>query len=169
MLCQPIGRFAQRLGRLPEGVRHIRERLAGGFGIGLDFIQQTVRCLAAVHHLARDQIHRLNAIGAFVDRGHPHISAVLRGPCFFDKAHATVDLNAHFSDGHAGVGAKGLGDRSQEGRPGFPFGLSGRVRHVDGLGTAQRDGAGGKGFRLHRHQHAAYISMIHDGAGAVGA
>src|SRR3989338_456274 len=85
--------------------------LAGGLGCGLRLVDQTEGGLALVHHLAAHKVHRLYAVGTFVDRRHPHIAAKLRRTGFFDKAHAAMHLHSLMRHLAAGVGAVGLGNR----------------------------------------------------------
>ena len=44
-------------------------------------------------NLARHQVDRLNAVGAFVDRGNAGIAIVLSGSGLLDVAHAAMDLH----------------------------------------------------------------------------
>jgi len=97
----------------PQGVRHIRERLAGRFAIGFDFIQQTVRCLAPPSSSCAPPDPLPECHWAFVSRGHPHrLGHVYSRPCLSSiKPIAARQPEPHFGDGHNCVGAKGLGDR----------------------------------------------------------
>ena len=76
-----------------------------------DFIQKRISGSAAIHHFARHKIHRLNAIGALVYRGHPHITAELSGPGFFNKSHSSMHLNTEIRHIDAGFRTEGLRDR----------------------------------------------------------
>ena len=64
---QVFGRLAQRLGRGPDRGGEVGQRGAGRLGCGLHLINQAKGGFAVIHHLAADKVHRLNAIGAFVD------------------------------------------------------------------------------------------------------
>ena len=75
--------------------------------------------------LAADHVHRLDAVGALVDRRHPHVAVELRDAGLLDVAHAAEDLHGERRDLAAGVGAEGLGDRRQERRPRRPGLLAG--------------------------------------------
>ena len=85
-----------------------------------------VRRRAAVGELAADHVHGLDAVGALVDRRHPHVAVELRHPGLLDVAHAAEDLHGERADLAAGVGAEGLGDRRQERRARRPVLLAGR-------------------------------------------
>ena len=90
----------------------------------------------------------------------------MRRTGFLDEAHAAMHLNAHRGHIHARIGAEGLGDGRQQGRPRLPVGRSRGAGHVDGHGTGERDGAGRKHLGLHGGQHSAHIGMVHDRARA---
>ncbi len=63
---------------------------------GLHVCDQRTGRFAAVHRqLASDQVHRLDAVGAFVDRGDARVAIVLGGASFLDEAHTAVDLDPH--------------------------------------------------------------------------
>ena len=63
--------------------------------------------------LAPDQIRRLDAVGAFVDRRDPRVAQMLGRAGFLDIAHAAMDLDAEARHLAADIGAPGLGQRSQ--------------------------------------------------------
>ena len=71
---------------------------------------------AAVGELAADEVHRLDAVRALVDRRHPHVAPELGDPGLLDVAHAAEDLHGEARHLAADVGAEGLGDRGEEGR-----------------------------------------------------
>ena len=148
---QPICRFAQAFAGCPQGIRHLGKGFARSFCCCLDLIQQGTRRLAPIHHLARHKVHRLNAIGALIDRSNPHITVELSGPGFLNKAHAAMHLHAHFSHSHSSIRTKGFGNWRQESGPRFPFGrICGRA-HINRMGAGQRDGPRGKDISLHRN------------------
>ena len=64
--------------------------------------------------LARHQVDRLDAVGAFVDRGDAGVAKVLRRAGLLDIAHAAVHLHAERGDLVADVGRERLGDRGQQ-------------------------------------------------------
>src|SRR3954470_8623234 len=70
----------------------------------------------AAHHwnLARDQINRLNTVGALVDLRDSRIAVMLRDAGLLDEAHASVHLHAERSDFGADVGRESLGNRRQQ-------------------------------------------------------
>ena len=72
------------------------------------------RRAAGKRQLARDQVDRLDAVGAFVDRRDPRIAIKLRRAGFLDEAHAAMHLHAERSDLDADVGGKRLGDRREQ-------------------------------------------------------
>ena len=131
--------FPQRLGCVPHVVRQCGQRSPRQNRALLHILDHPQRGFAAIHHLAANQIHRLNAIGAFIDRGHPHIAGKLCRPGFLDKPHAAMHLNAHLRHVIADIGAKGLGNWCQQSRPCQPIGRSGRPRHINRHRTRQRN------------------------------
>ena len=64
--------------------------------------------------LAGDEVDRLDAVGAFVDRGDARVAVVLRGAGLLDIAHAAVHLHAERGDLAADVGRERLGDRREQ-------------------------------------------------------
>src|SRR3546814_6516606 len=64
--------------------------------------------------LAAHQIGRLNAVGAFVDRGDARVAIMLRGAGFLDEAHAAMDLHAEARDLAADVGRVRLDQRDED-------------------------------------------------------
>ena len=69
---------------------------------------------AGQRHLAHHQIDRLDAVGAFVDRGDPRVAKMLRGAGLLDEAHAAVHLHAERGDLDADVGRERFGDRREQ-------------------------------------------------------
>jgi hypothetical protein len=68
--------------------------------------QQLLDHAAVLHaELAPDQIGGLHAVGAFVDRGDPHVAIVLGDAGFLDEAHAAMDLHGKAGHLDANVGA----------------------------------------------------------------
>ncbi len=68
----------------------------------------------AKRQLALDEVDRLDAIGALVNRRDARIAHVLRRAGLFDEAHAAVDLDAERGRFVADVGRERLGDRRQQ-------------------------------------------------------
>ncbi|MNJ30555.1 hypothetical protein D3C77_251550 [compost metagenome] len=142
---------------LGQGRRHLGDESLGRF--------------AAVHRqLAADQIHGLDAVGAFVDRGDAGVAIILSRAGLLDEAHAAVHLNAHRGDLAADVGGPGLGDGGEQvlaALPDLALFLGGGVAgQVSGDAGRQADGAGGGDLGLHHRQHTAHVGVIEDrGAG----
>ena len=61
--------------------------------------------------LAGDEVDRLDAVGALVDRGNARVAVMLRRAGLLDVAHAAVHLHAERGDLAADVGGERLGDR----------------------------------------------------------
>jgi hypothetical protein len=110
--------------------------------------------------LAPDQVRRLDAVGAFVDRRDPRVAQMLGRAGLLDIAHAAMDLDAEAGDLAADVGAPGLGQRRQHfgahrrggiararGRPGRRHNRPARARH---------------GQRPHPQQHPPHVGMLGD-------
>ena len=72
------------------------------------------RLAAVLGDLAADQVARLDAVGAFVDRQDARVAEMLRGAGLLDEAHAAMDLHADRGDLDAEVGAPRLDDRDQQ-------------------------------------------------------
>ena len=68
----------------------------------------------AERQLAHREVDRLDAVGAFVDRGDPRIAQMLRRAGLLDEAHAAMHLHAERSDLDADVGRERLGDRREQ-------------------------------------------------------
>ena len=71
---------------------------------------------AGQRHLAHRQVDRLDAVGAFVDRGDPRVAKMLRRAGLLDEAHAAVHLDAERGDLDADVGRERFGDRREQRR-----------------------------------------------------
>ncbi len=72
------------------------------------------RGAARERQLARHQIDRLDAVGAFVDRGDARVAEKLRRAGLLDEAHAAMHLYAERGDLVADVGGERLGDRREQ-------------------------------------------------------
>ena len=71
--------------------------------------------LAALQpELAPDQVGRLDAVGALVDRRDAGVAIMLGGAGLLDIAHAAMDLDAEAGHLDADVGAIGLDQRRQQ-------------------------------------------------------
>jgi hypothetical protein len=137
-----------------------------------EFVEQRPHRSAALRReLARHQIDRLDAIGAFVDRGDARVAIVLRGAGFLDKTHAAVDLHAERGDFIADVGGERLCDRRQQraARRGVAadLGVGGAHGNIERDGGGVADGARGGGERAHLHQHPLHVGVHDDGVRAV--
>ncbi len=121
---------------------------------------------AVERQLAGDEIDRLDAVGAFIDRGDARVAIKLCGAGLLDKAHAAVHLHAERSDFDADVAGKRLGQRRQQRGAGvrrLAGGLVGAAlgaieRHCGGVADAAR----GLGERAHGHEHALDVGMGDD-------
>ena len=124
------------------------------------------RRAAVARDLAADQVVRLDAGRAFVDRRDARIAHVLRGAGFLDEAHAAVDLDAERGDLLRDLGAPALDDRDhqlgeRELAPArFGVGMPVRVVERGRSHVAQRPR--GLGARAHRHQHPSHVGMADD-------
>ena len=65
-------------------------------------------------HLARHQIERLDAVGAFVDGGNAGVAEMLGSASLLDEAHAAMHLHAEGSDLDADIGGEAFGHRGQQ-------------------------------------------------------
>ena len=83
-----------------------------------DAVQLAEICLdhraAVERQLAGGEVDRLDAVGAFVDRGDACVTIKLRRAGFFDETHAAMHLHAEGRDFDADVGRTRLGDRRQQ-------------------------------------------------------
>jgi hypothetical protein len=165
------GRARQALDRLAKPHAAPAERRIVGGVDRLDdaaqFAEMRLRPRAAgERQLAGDEIDRLDAVGAFVDRGDARVAKKLRRAGFLDIAHAAMHLHAERSDLVADVGRKRLGERRQQ--------RGARVRRLPrggvgaALGAVERhrgrvaDGARGLRERAHGHEHALDVGMGDD-------
>ena len=120
-------------------------------------------CPALLRELPAAQIHRLHAVGAFVDLGDPGVAHELAHAPFLDIAVATEDLLHVGRNLIALVGAISLDDRGQQtdhriGFGAFLFGLR-LVGQVDEQRPPQRQGAHAFGEGLGIHQHTANVRV----------
>ena len=116
---QPARRSFETVDRLAEPRRAFAQdrcvACAHGLNSPAKFVDIECDRLAAFQrNLACDQVERLNAVGAFVDRRDARIAEVLRRTCLLDVAHAAVHLHAKRCDLDPDVGGKRLGDRGQQ-------------------------------------------------------
>ena len=79
-----------------------------------------------------------------------------------------MHLHPSFSHCNAGICAKGLGDWGQKSSAGHPAAVTRCSAHINRHATIQCNGPGGKDIGFHRHQHAAHISMVKNGASPAG-
>ena len=133
--------------------------------IGLD------RRAARERQLARDEIDRLDAVGAFVDRRDARVAIMLRRAGLLDVAHAAVHLHAERGDLAADVGRERLGDRREQ-RGALVRGLARALRRSPRCGAVDRDRGGVADRarrareRAHGQQHALDVGMRDDRARA---
>ena len=142
-----------RAAELGQGRAHLGEQLA--------------RRLALVAaELAADQIVRLDAVGALVDRRDARVAQILRGAGLLDIAHPAMHLDAGRGDLDPEIGAPRLDHRDQQIgpalRPKARLLVAGAAAPID-----RRRGEVGQrphrlGRRAHRQQHAADIGMVDD-------
>ena len=176
LACEyPVGCRLDGHDALGEGV----ERLAGiearqGSQGDLHVGDQVMGGLPTVlRQLAADEVHGLDAVGAFIDRGDAGVAIVLGRAGLFDEAHAAVNLDALRGDVATDIGRPGLGNRGEQVLAALPASaiLCGRgvFREVGGDAGRQADGAGGGDPCLHHRQHAADVGMVDDrGVGLAG-
>ncbi len=130
--------------------------------LGLDVGDQPVEGEATVKpELAPNQVSRLDAVGAFVNRRDSRIAEVLGGAGFLDIAHPAVHLDAKAGDLAADIGAPGFGHGRQH--------ISSQSRQrVAARGAVDlAEGVIDQGPRSHRQrshsqQHPANVGMIGD-------
>ena len=169
MLGEPPGcifKTGQRVGQrgLQRGNRPCsRQRL----GEGADVREQALPVCPTVHRqLAADEVERLNAVGALVDRRDAGIAQMLGRAGLLDEAHAAEHLNGKAGDFHAGIGGVGLGERGQQVRQ--PSGrlavfLVGAVNTpVDRCGVPVGERSHAFGAGLHGQEHPAHVRMLDD-------
>ena len=136
----------------------------------LDVLNQQAQALTAVHqHLAPQQIHGLDAVGALVDGLDAYVAEILLDPGFADVAVATEALDRQIGADHAVVGEEGLDHRGQEFHQ-----LAGTLRllaiRVRGFDIHQQRRPVGQCppalyIGLLREQHAPHIRVLDDGVG----
>ena len=159
-LFERVDRFAEpRRGRAEFRFarrRHFGDDRAHGGDLALQ------RRAARQRQLALDEVDRLDAVCALVDRGDARIAEELRRAGFFDVAHAAVDLHAERGDLVADVGRERLGDRRQQrgalARRGARFGAVGVRRQIDRHRRQMADAARRLDQRLHRRRACARTS-----------
>src|SRR5260221_11360187 len=119
-LCEePLRRAFERIDRVAKPSRRFTkiESIARPHSVHgvAQFVDVATDNLAAIEgNLARNQIDRLDAVGAFVDCGDARIAKMLRGTGFFHIAHAAVDLYTERRHFYADVRRKSLRYGGQE-------------------------------------------------------
>ena len=114
-LCQkPFGRLFQIGDRIVKTAAGFPKtgQIGGAYigGHGFQFGNEATHMRAIrERQLAGDEIDRLDAVGALIDRGDPGVAQIARGTRLLDKAHAAMDLNAHRGGIDANIGAEGFG------------------------------------------------------------
>jgi hypothetical protein len=128
------------------------------------------RIPAGSRQLAGDEIDRLNAVGALVDREDAGIAQMLRRAGLLDEPHAAMDLHADGGDLDADIAREGLGHRSEQRGTligGLPrCRIARALRAIDRLGRQQADRPRGGGERLHREEVPPHVRMLDDRAHA---
>ena len=96
-----------------------------------------VHMLAArLRQLAHDEVDRLDAVGAFVDRRDAGVAKSAGGAGLLDEAHAAMHLDAERGDLDADVGGECLGDRRQQVGALLPVDLVARLRETRAMSSA---------------------------------
>ena len=165
-LCGDIGEAGHARGErarvLAEAVDRARPRDAGLDAHGIEAER------GAVMHddLASEQVERLDAVGAFVDRIQAVVAVELFDLVFARVAVAAMNLDGQVVGGQAPLRRPALGDRGQDveqqveigerGRVGADFGLVDQARAVEVEGEATLD------VGLLRKQHAAHVGVVDD-------
>jgi hypothetical protein len=138
-----------------------------------DLLEELGEVLAAPRaQLARDEIERLDVVGALVDREDLGVAAVLLDGIVLDVARAAVGLDGELGDAERLVRAVGLHDRREQIDLTLMvdrFGLVDLVERVREVGVqreldAERPHAFDLGFHL--DQHAADVRVLDDGNAA---
>ncbi len=133
-LPQRLRGFAQAAPRLPAPLSSSPSRAdcsPAAHSTPRDLRKQRAQRRAAIApDLAADEIVRLNAGGAFVNRRDPHVARVLRGARLFDEAHAAMNLNADVRDLVPVLRAPALHDRDQQIRARLRFRTRAFIRVV---------------------------------------
>ena len=172
VLHEPHGRgllFAQRLLELLGERLEPLVTLGGGDFLARQLEEGLDRGAALARQLAAAQVHRLDAVGAFVDLGDAGVADILAHAPFLDVAVAAENLLHIGGDGIALVGAVALDDRGQQAEQLVGFlalflGLR-LVRQVDQQRGPQAQRALALGEGLGVHQHPADIGMDEDRIG----
>jgi hypothetical protein len=170
--CQARGGFTQLPGSVLQRCRQ------GGQVFGLlcqvdgflHFFQEIAKRLAAVHDdLAPQQVHGLDAVGAFVNGGDFAVPKLLFNGILLDVPIAAVDLHGLHGDIEPALGAVGLDQRREEFEQAlvvFALLFGAGQSHVgdQGLGVIDET-AQAIHVRFHPHEHAPYIRMPDNGYG----
>ena len=147
------GEFLARVGERRVHAAHVGDECRDG---GATVAQQ----------LAADQVDRLDAVRALVDRGDARVAVELRDARLLDVAHAAVDLDAERGRFLCRLGAPRLGDRRHQVGARLPGGDLLRVgavrRPVEAGGRVVADGARGLRQRAHQQQHAPHVRVADD-------
>ncbi len=161
-LCRGgVCRLQMNSDRLEAFIVALAQRSDGACDI---FDQRTHGATAVQPQFSPREVHRLDAVGAFVDRRDSRIAVMLRGAGFLDESHSAMHLHGDGRHLHAHVRAPRLGD----GREKFLaqlriFARAGVLRgerQIGGHGGRKTDRAAGFDLRLHLHQHAPHVGMI---------
>ncbi len=160
--------FGQRAGQL-IGMRREFGPLHGALDGGVHAARQQLQAAAALHdHLAAQQVHRLDAVGAFVD----HVEAVV-APVLLHREVARVAVAAVDLDGQGvGLQAPFAGPALGDGREHFQQ----QARLVGGFWTAgvllvhepraiEVEGQGAFAIALLRQEHAPDVGVLDEAHG----
>ena len=136
----------------------------------IDDLEERLNCPATIlRQLPANKVHRLYAVGAFVNHRDTGIAHILLHAPFGDVAMATIDLLRIGGDFIALVCAIALNDGRQQRQKvvrHLPFFLSLRMVQQIGLQSApQAQGTHAFCKRLGIHQHAAHIGVHEQGVG----
>ena len=123
-----------------------------------------MRRLAPIHQLAPNKVHRLDAVGALINRSDTHIARILRSTRLLNEAHTTMHLHTDLSHFDARIRAKSLGDRREQSRPRRPVGLARGMAHINRHSIGHRNTARRKKLGAHCCQHPPHIRMINNSA-----
>jgi hypothetical protein len=170
-LQEPAAGALERGKRVAQpGAGAAERRIVGGLDLADDageFVEQRPDRRAAIGgELSRHQVDRLDAVGAFIDRGDARVAVMLRGAGLLDEAHAAMDLDAERGDLVANVGGERLCDRRQQraARRGVSarLGIAGAGGDVERHRGGVADGARRRRQRAHLHQHPLDVGMHDD-------
>ena len=134
-----------------------------------DFGEPAQQLALAAEHFAPEQVQRLNAVGAFVDRRDPAVAHQLLHAPFANKTVAAEHLHAVVGHFQPGVGHEGFADRRQERQQVLGVLARGCVRaQMRGIQqlrgeVGQRPIAFVEGF--HGQQHPPHIGVDDDRVG----